>query len=399
MRCEIYSGSGIKWLLFLVVLMGVTVSCRSTIEDTEPEAGENQAAPIYLESVLPPCTPLDGIDLDPCAPDLLDTAGSGHSSSDEELWDPPPTISDVMLGMLGGSRPVLGQITHIVMRGTVRTGTTRCHDYYLKLADYWDEKYKINEGLQYVYCFADIRVNEYLVGEGPPELTISLHREILPGFDKITDGIVVEMERDEVIERYGGENVWLDNLLEWPAAEVAEAYEGKELVLFLRLPYALTLEAFVVDGLFDVWLVQKNDVGDTRAVAGTVDIPLVDLERQIREAAANRTQVTGGRIGLRADLPLLVTDANQLHAHYKAVGAVYDGSEDATTLPPPVPGGNEPVGPPANTGEDPDEDQTPPTPGDDTPRPASTPEDTSTTTTSTTTTSTTTTTTTTTPSG
>ncbi len=71
------------------------------------------------------------------------------------------------------------------------------------------------------------------------------------------------------------------------------------------------------------------------------DIPLAELERQIAEAAVNRTAVTGGRIGTDASLPLLISDANDLRTHYKAIGAVYVTTEspeddyENVTFPPP----------------------------------------------------------------
>ena len=69
-----------------------------------------------------------------------------------------------------------------------------------------------------------------------------------------------------------------------------------------------------------------------------MDIPLSELEREVRKAAKERDALTGGRIGVDPSLPMLVTDANKLQDFYKAAGAVYEGDR-ATVLPPPVPGG------------------------------------------------------------
>ena len=51
-------------------------------------------------------------------------------------------------------------------------------------------------------------------------------------------------------------------------------------------------------------------------------MPLSELIPQIKEAAEERTAITGGRIGAHSSLPLLVTDANKLQDYYGAVGAV-----------------------------------------------------------------------------
>ena len=106
---------------------------------------------------------------------------------------------------------LLGSIRHIVVRGTVRPGTTRCQDYYLKFPNYWDEQYRENEGLIYLYCFMDVRINEYLVGEGPPDLTVSRRSAIFS-----------PQQRDLEIDPLGAGGEWVELV-----SETAEEYEGK----------------------------------------------------------------------------------------------------------------------------------------------------------------------------
>jgi len=236
----------------------------------------------------------------------------------------------------------------------------------MKLANYIENR--SDEGLIQVHCFADVRVNEYLVGTGPPDLTVSLHREVTSFLD--LEGY---LDREETIEFYGGEDVWIANLFDDPAGRTAQAYEGKELVLFLGLPFAITLEAFVTSNVFTVWFVQRDEDGTVTAVAEDVGMiwdtekrkdavmPLAELEKKIAAAAASRNALTGGRIGTDASLPLLVSDANDLRTHYKAIGAVYrtsespdDDSQHYTVLPPPVPGAEDREQPPVTTGEEDD---------------------------------------------
>ena len=232
---------------------------------------------------------------------------------------------------------------HIVIRGTVRPGTFRCDDYQAKPPNFTSKSvHQIARPHVHVHCFAEVRVNEYLVGEGPPVLTVSLHRRsaFLP-----TDGGY----RKSFIEQQGGENAWVDNTLDFPASRAEEVYAGKELVLFLGIP-TLTVEAWATELELAVWFVQRTGDNPPNAVAEDIrlartpeararlNMPLAELEQQVRAAAENRTAVTGGRIGIGKHLPLLVTDANELRAYYKVVGAVYDGSENSTVLPPPVPG-------------------------------------------------------------
>ena len=96
-----------------------------------------------------------------------------------------------------------------------------------------------------------------------------------------------------------------------------------------------------------------------------LDMPLAELERQVRAASANRIAFTGGRIGISSDLPMLVTDANDLRTYYEdlRVGVSYE--TDAPALPPPAPGEEEPPGPAGNTGGGTTPNSTP-TPGDET---------------------------------
>ena len=355
-----------------LLLLSLSVSCQS--QATQWEGGNGQSpsvatGAVYLDEVIPPCVPLEGFDQDPCTPgSIYPVATVSVSAVTPLILEERPSVSDIMLGKHRPSSKLYPSfLKHLVVRGTVQSRTTRCHDYYLKLANYMTNR--ISEGLIDVYCFADIRVNEYLVGEGPPTLTVGLHLEGTVFSDK--EGY---LDREETIENYGGEEIWIANLFDDPAGRTAQAYEGKELVLFLSLPFAITLEAFVVNSVFSIWFVQRGEDGTVRAVAedawlireeeekrAAADVPLADLERQIAAAAVNRDAVTGGRIGTDASLPLLVSDANDLRTHYEAIGAVYrtsdspeDGSQHYTVLPPPVPGAEDSDQPPVTTGEEDD---------------------------------------------
>ena len=285
-------------------------------------------------------------------------------------------MAEIMFGQHGSTAKKLPSlIKHVVIRGTVLVDTARCNDYYLKLANYRTNK--SNEGLIRVHCFSDVRVNEYLVGTGPPVLTVGLWVGVVTVSD--LEGYA---DREETKELYGGEDVWIANLFGDPAAWVEQTYGGQELVLFLSLPFAVTLEAFVVNNLFSLWFVQRDDDGALWAVSPSkqyiwepaqrddADMLLADLEREIVEAATNRDEVTGGRIGVDPALPMLIGDANDLRSHYTDIGAVYVTSETTgdvehpTRLPPPVPGGDEPDQPPITTGEEDDGSPgTPPVPG------------------------------------
>lgn len=129
-------------------------------------------------------------------------------------------------------------------------------------------------------------------------------------------------------------------------------YEGKEMVLFLSIPLTLGVEAWGTLGGSDRWFAQQTDDGIRVAaqeiwlarneeMRSKLDLPLDEMVEKIKRASRGRIRLTGGRVGIDTSLPMLVTDAYKLRNFYTTVGAVYEG-EDATVLPPPVPGADDP---------------------------------------------------------
>ena len=246
---------------------------------------------------------------------------------------------------------------HIVMRGTVQTDTTRCEIYRYKLPDYRAE-YRQRVGRlpldgQYIVgryrytCFADIDVKEWIVGEGPPTITVIMEFRGLTEDDFNDQGKI----REKYLDFYGDPE------------EVANSYEGREIVFFLGPPPSITAEAWVALGGFNMWFLQQTDQGiravsqgiwhaPTDEIRSKLNLPLDEMIADIKQAAINRDALTGGRLGLDPDLPMLITDAHNLRDYYISVGAVYDDTENATVLPPPVPGEGDPPAPtlPVNDG-------------------------------------------------
>jgi len=292
----------------------------------------------YLREVVPPCLPVES-GRDPCrgASGLLGSAGG---SSGQRAWSLGgiPSFDDVMLGRTSLDTIASVFIPHIVIRGAVQADTTRCELYPFRRYAYDDIFWY---GDHYYYCFADVSVHEYIVGEGPAELTIGMHRELA----------LFTIEQLEYWTNIRDE--WIVGMVEWlqdPQRRAKLFYEGKELVLLLVTSPTIALESWVVSGWWGtVWFLQRNDNGEVRALEqdhalatpeerNRFDLALSELVERIKEAAENRPAVTGWRIGEDPNLPLLVTDANRLQDFYRAAGAVYEG-DGATVLPPPIPGG------------------------------------------------------------
>ena len=289
----------------------------------------------YLDRIIPPCTVQFG-NQDPCSNKPLARVEMLSVNAAPPYLPPANEITFEQLLIREGYDA--RYTPHIVVRGVVVPDTTRCAAYLFIPAKYMRKD--IN-GLYHYYCFVDLAISEYMVGSGPPILTVSIHRENLWGID------VNNLESIKEATQH----------LDDPRARTANAFEGRELVLFLDLPFTLAVESWNAGGFFVVWSVQRNRSDEIRAVAADIryartdeqrarlNIPLAELTRKVKEADVKRMTITEGRIGIDKDLPMLVTDANFLQDFYISEGAVYDDSEGATLLPPSVPLKFRPVGP------------------------------------------------------
>lgn len=286
----------------------------------------------YLEEIIPPCVPFEGSKTDPCSLITLPKVEASVGAT-TTLLRVVPTFTDILYGEYS-----ISSSPHIVVRGTVKPNTTRCELYPVKNFSYEEpDDYFDRIKLFHNLCFVDVRINEYIVGIGPPELTVSVYRQAIWPLDP--------EEWPNIKDEY-----------ETAAISNTEFYEEKEMVLFLETPLTSAVEAWRIGSiLFDTWFVQRNG-DDIRAVSSAMssilegyndelrdqmDLSLDELIRQVKEAAENRLTRTGGRIGAAPGLPMFVTDANKLQDFYQQTGAVYEG-EGATLLPPPVPGGRNP---------------------------------------------------------
>ena len=314
----------------------------------------------YLEDIVPPCTPIVQDEPDPCRSRPQARRSSGSNSSKGQLPDILPTISEMVHDELS---PV--SAPHLLVRATGLPSTTRCDGLYpIRDADFEAEDW-LSPHLFHYYCFTDFRINEYIVGEGPPILTIKAAGR--------TVSLLDPDERETIDEQ------WMKETFDLPDPERASRYEGSELILMLGMPSTFSVEAWRPQGFYySMWFITREGE-ELRAVSGAIDLamtpehhqqlnrPLNEVVKDLKEAMESRATLTGGRIGLDPSLPLLVSDANKLQDFYGAVGAVYEG-DDATLLPPPAPGDDEPEQDPTRTDEN-QPTSTIPAPGDETSSP------------------------------
>ena len=327
---------------------------ETTLTTAQPATVMARRPLSYLEEVVSPCVPIDGSDIDPCLPVKLPPVEVPSNVTTTAF-----TKLDSFVYMLTGTDFPLWA-THIVIRGTVIPNTNRCglypeafFDYYAPPESSYDSS--ILDSFTY-FCFVEVRVNEYIVGEGPSELTVIMYRYFLYSRYPEKWPSIKELYTD--------------------ASNTISRYEGKEMIMFLGPIDTRAVEAWdLLAFKRGWWFVQQKNGEPPRAVAWSIDrattdelrsqldLPLDELVRQIKEAAEERLVLTGGRIGVAPGLPMLVADANKLQDFYQQTGAVYEG-EGATVLPPPVPGDEDPELPPTRTGEgQPDPD--PPVPGEE----------------------------------
>ena len=119
----------------------------------------------YFTGEIPPCTPAEGSSVDPCEPDRP------RSLAQTEIGEWAITYEDMLEQLETWPHNLLDYVdpyTTLVLRATLLPDTVRC---------------ATNEGLYHRYgdtgstvlsCYVDIRVNDYIVGVGPPVLAVEL---------------------------------------------------------------------------------------------------------------------------------------------------------------------------------------------------------------------------------
>ncbi len=301
----------------------------------------------YLDKPIPACSLQVFESVNPCPIEV----SSGLDHDGQILFGELPTYTEVMLGY-----DTPGYVNHIVVRGVVLPSSTRCEVFPLAWFSFWDPAEDADGSFRYL-CFAEVAVTEYIVGTGPPVLTVTMEDVVLIRY--MTEGGSTEWW-----QLFGDEFLLVPQPQD-PGPEVASAFEGKEVVLFLGLPVTNRVETWsLLHGRLSFWFLQKHG-GEVRAVSAyyneanpsdrsKLDIPLTELVAEIKKADAERDRITGGRLIVTPDTdaasaaadsntpqPMIVTDANKLKDLYLASGAVYEG-EDRTVLPPLPPEGYTP---------------------------------------------------------
>ena len=118
---------------------------------------------------VPPCTPVPGSSVDPCEPGR-GIPGATVGTASTFIGFEPFSVQTY----LGGSGDF---VPHIVLRGTYLPDAVRCAATDFRPRP--DQAYGPLNGKPILKCYADVRVNAYVLGTGPSTLTVEVAHDIL----------------------------------------------------------------------------------------------------------------------------------------------------------------------------------------------------------------------------
>ena len=309
------------------VVLGSLLLLLAACDTGEPSTPTPTPAPAYLTEEIPPCTSVPGSSVDPCEP-------RHSSSSSGGLVD----IGSEPHGLRYFMEVDEVHVSHLVLRGVYLPGTVRCIDHGVRFRypPYEDRSewagFRSNSVV--VNCYADVRVSAYVLGSGPPTLTVVVNYGYY-GFDlekEHGEGLRAQIERI---------------LIEDGERSQDGGIEGREMIMFVGPLVDASAEAWQV---FKTWDVQRREDNTAIAVHPHRDgwrsnddyqsyLPRLEMEMPTftqAVAAANQERIAeyGGRTAAGDEYPMLVTDANRLSQFMTDIGA-YDHPDGPPVQPPP----------------------------------------------------------------
>ena len=315
-------------ILALFAALFLVAACESE-EPTSPYVG-------YLEKEIPPCTPVEGSTVDPCEPSLpwITTNNASLDLGSEPYG---------MRFLLEPLSPSPVWVTYIVLRGTFIPGTVRCDadGKRFRPPPYDNEGWTASPHRS-IKCYADVRVNAYVLGSGPPTLTVLVWWEDY--------WFTLDQEFAEKL-RTSEERFLTEGGARSPSSvaymSVPEGgIEGREDILFIGPTNDASAETWEV---FETWGVERQEdgtviavhphrnywsrnPGDYQTYRSQLEMELPAFTQAVTTENQERITEYDGRIGEDADRPMLVDDANELRDYYVEVGA-YDEGEPTPVQP------------------------------------------------------------------
>ena len=303
------------------------------ITDSSPSS--ETPGPEYLAEAVPPCTPVEGISVEPCT-GISPWVGS--TLTHFLHFDAQPRDLAWFLGYNTGV-----WVSHLVIRGTYLPNTARCfvdnQDHSPTYLNFGSSNYGSPE-INRIKCYADVRVNEYLIGSGPSTLTLRVARPFygIP----MTDAEVKEEFAALESALAGGAPHWQ---LEVPEGGII----GVESILFIGPSYDVTEESLLA---INAWGLRTKDDGTVVAVhpyktywdyriahddvvidPSVLEMDLPTFRTRLTAAHQARLSAEGGLRSL-PEYPPLMTDANRLRQFLVEAGALDNPGFPLKAIPP-----------------------------------------------------------------
>ena len=195
-----------------------SAGCNQGAEET-PRIQQRE----YLQGTVPPCTESAGWEADPCDIHPIDHSSDESNASSGPLSYLPETTYDTLRGIT----PALNETIHLLFRGIMLPGTTRCDFVAPLVGPYYAPK--VDEGTHIFTCHADFTVHDYIVGDGPSIMTVGV------------DGTIFSLRN------FGDDlpsDSWLTKKTEEMKKSIASKYSGREVILGIAPSLSTSSEAW-----------------------------------------------------------------------------------------------------------------------------------------------------------
>ncbi len=302
-KIDVQGYAAVRIFAFTAIVAALLVAC---------DQGEHPDE--YLGETIPPCTPEPLVEVDPCEPNLPQPYwGLGHP--DPELGDGPSGVRELFPRDEWNA-----YVPHVVLRGTYIPGTTRCNLADRKLHTYWldtkPEVYQAYNEKPSLECYMDVRVNEYLLGTGPPTVTVAVIA-IDPdwGLEKEVIELRVHLEnagRESIIFLAPSPNILVKT---WWRTVYWDVQKGEDGTVFAAHP------------LQEYW---QREPARYEANRGAIEVELAAFTQELKDAYQEAVPQPDGQTAPDAGFPKPVMDILKLGDYFDEVG-----DDTPPALPPP----------------------------------------------------------------
>ena len=296
---------------------------------------------------VPPCTPVPGSSVDPCEPGR-GIPGATVGAASTFVGFEPISVQSFLEGN-GAFVP------HIVIRGTYLPGTVRCAATIFHPPSYAGVgAYRYTREKPVLKCYADVRVNAYVLGTGPSTLTVEVAHDLLS--DTWGEAAIAEWKRlwERALIEGADPDYWNQAIAEGrmnhegvegvPTNIYVRPIAGREAILFIGPEIGSAIEVWQV---FRTWKIERSEDGtviavhphrgyfDTQEHRTDLEFELPHFKQAVAAAQAARIAANDGRTQPYPGHPKLITDVHDLPKFFTEVGA-YDRPGGPPIQPPPA---------------------------------------------------------------